>query len=148
MVMFTWCRKRAVRQEFIRFQFDRISGSIMYLHLPVKFIGLVMASYLSIDRATSTYVELYVTTACMNLISLQATFPACQVTVVLQIISVSTDIKPTNKSATRYMEPSNVIHRENKSYYYNSLPTNDHLIRQWMNSLEKDTRFVNPFTLH
>lgn len=61
-----------------------------------------MASYLSIDKATSTYVELYVTTACMNLISLQATLPACQDTVVFQIISVSTDIKPTNKSAMRY----------------------------------------------
>lgn len=68
----------------------------------MKFIGLVMASYLSIDKATSTYVELYVTTACMNLISLQATLPACQDTVVFQIISVSTDIKPTNKSAMRY----------------------------------------------
>lgn len=68
----------------------------------MKFIGLVMASYLSIDKATSTYVELYVTTACMNLISLQAMLPACQDTVVFQIISVSTDIKPTNKSAMRY----------------------------------------------
>lgn len=66
-------------------------------------MGLVMASYLSIDNATSTYVELYVTTACMNLINLQATLPACQVTVVLQIISVSTDIRPTNKSVMRYL---------------------------------------------
>lgn len=84
----------------------------IYLHLPVKFIGLVMASYLSIDNATSTYVELYVTRICTNFISLQATLPAYQVTVILQIISDSTFIRPTNKSATIYAtQRSRMIHR-------------------------------------
>ena len=38
-----------------------------YLQLPVKFMGWVMASYLSMLSATSTYVEPYVTMHCTNL---------------------------------------------------------------------------------
>lgn len=39
--------------------------------------------------------------------SLQAIFPACQITVVLHTISVSTEIKPTNKSGKQINKQNN-----------------------------------------
>lgn len=59
-----------------------------------------MASYLSIDNATKTYVDEYVTTACKNLINLQRIFPACHATVIRHTMSVETLIKPTARSVT------------------------------------------------
>lgn len=49
-------------------------------------------------NATKTYVDAYVTQACINLIHLHATFPARHETVILQIMSVKTLNNPTHKS--------------------------------------------------
>lgn len=57
-----------------------------------------MASYLSIESATSTYVDEYVTTACMNRMILQSTFPAYHAMVIRHTMSVDTLISPTDRS--------------------------------------------------
>lgn len=61
-------------------------------------MGCVMASYRSMLSATRTYVDAYVTLACRNFITLQATFPARHEIVIRQMMSVNTFNSPTLKS--------------------------------------------------
>lgn len=62
-------------------------------------MGWVIASYLSMLMATSTYVEEYVTHTCEKRITLQARFPARHEIVMRHIMSVSTLSSPTKRSA-------------------------------------------------
>lgn len=78
-----------------------ITSNFARFHELEKFIGCVIASYRSILSATRTYVDAYVTRHWMNLINLHAKLPATHVTVIRQIISVSTFSKPTLKSVNR-----------------------------------------------
>lgn len=73
----------------------------MYLHDPEKFIGCVIASYLSMLKATNTYVDAYMTHACKNRMNLQAIFPARHDTVIRQIMSVRTLSNPTERSVAK-----------------------------------------------
>lgn len=61
-----------------------------------------MASYLSMLKATKTYVEEYVTQTWENRMTLQATFPALHEIVILQIMSVKTFNSPTDRSENKY----------------------------------------------
>lgn len=68
------------------------------LHDFEKFMGCVIASYLSMLMATSTYVEEYVTHTCEKRMTLQARLPARHEIVMRHMISVSTFSRPTKRS--------------------------------------------------